>query len=297
MNVVEAERTHTEELEGLERVPRPEKVAEVERLTEIIREARAIYLTDFRGINVERMNQLRGKFRAEGVQYRIVKNKLLKLAANEAGLAEWVADLEGPTALAVGTDDAIAPAKVIKSFQDEHKREADYLGFKGGLLAGEPIDEAMFVRLASLPGRDELIAKLLYLLTYPMRGLVTVLSAVPRGLVYALEDYRKQRIEGGEVPEALPGSGEAEEAEVEGEETGAEAGATSEVADDAAADDAAEEKAAEAAADGSESAAAEAEASDVAEDETAVADGDEKAAEAAADGGEADSSEAGAEEN
>jgi large subunit ribosomal protein L10 len=301
MNVAEAERTHAEELEELGRPPREEKVAEVQRLLGIIKESRGVYLTDFRGINVERMNELRSKFREQGVQYTIVKNNLLKLAADEAGLSEWVAGLEGPTALAIGTEDPVAPAKVIRDFQEEHKREADYLAFKGGLLAGEPIEVDTFTRLATLPSREELIAKLLYLLTYPMRGLVTVLSGVPRALVYALEDYRKQRIEGGETPEPPAGEApaEGEETEASAEEAaGAEDGteAEAEQEDEAEADPSSggaddeeakadeESKEASADADGAETGSAEA--------QEASADESTKAAEAGDDGGEPDAVEA-----
>lgn len=211
MEVAEAGLTHGEKLEQLEREPRPEKVAEVERLQKVIEESRGVFLTDFRGINVERMNDLRSRFREKGVEYRIVKNSLLRRAAEGAGLSDWIADLEGPTAIAVGIEDPVAPAKVIRSFREEFKREADYLTFKGGLLAGEIIDEAVFTRLATLPDRDELVSRLLYLLTYPMRGLVTVLSGVPRGLVYALEDLRRKRAEESGEGEAA-GAPEAEEA-------------------------------------------------------------------------------------
>jgi large subunit ribosomal protein L10 len=195
MNVVEAEITHAEELAGLSREPRPDKVAEVERLKKVIEESRGIFLTDFRGIDVERMNELRTRFRDRGIEYRIVKNNLLKRAADGVGLGDWISDLVGPTAMAVCVDDAIAPARVIKEFRDAYRREEGLLAFKGGLLAGEIIDEQTFQRLSTLPGRDELIARLLYLLTYPMRGLVTVLSGLPRNLVYALEDLRKTRAE------------------------------------------------------------------------------------------------------
>jgi large subunit ribosomal protein L10 len=218
MNVVEAELTHSEELEQLDRKPRPEKVAEVERLAKVIQESRGVFLTDFRGINVERMNDLRARFREAGVDYRIIKNNLLKRAADDVGLADWIADLEGPTAMAVGVDDPIASARVIRKFREAYRREGEFLNFKGGLLAGEIIDETTFMRLAMLPSREELIAKLLYLLTYPMRGLVTVLSGLPRNLVYALEDLRSKRVE--ETPEETPEEAPeeaGEEAPAEGE--------------------------------------------------------------------------------
>jgi len=193
MNVAEAKLTHTEELKRAERPPRQEKVEEVERIKGVLTAAAGIYLTDFRGIDVEKMNDLRLRFREAGAEYTIVKNNLLKRAAVDAGLEGWVDDLVGPTAMAVGQEDPVAPAKVIKGFQDDNRRAGDFLEFKGGLLLGEVIEVSTFKRLSTLPGHDELIAKLLYLLTYPMRGLVTVLSAVPGKLVYALEDLRKKR--------------------------------------------------------------------------------------------------------
>ncbi len=196
MNVAQAELTHTEELRQLSRPPRSEKVAAVERLCRILQESDGIFLTDFRGITVARMTMLRNRFRAQGVEYRIVKNNLLKRAAVEAGFGDWIPRLEGPTAMAVCASDPMAGAKVIRDFQEEFKREAEYLAFKGGLLQGKAIDIAGFTRLATLPSREQLIAQLLYLLTYPMRGLVTALAGVPRKLVWGLEDLRKKRSSG-----------------------------------------------------------------------------------------------------
>ncbi len=220
MTSAEAQITHEEELAKLEREPRPEKVAEVARLQQVLEQSKGVFLTDFRGLDVAKMNELRTRFREQGVQYKVVKNTLLMRAAVDAGLDEWLEGLEGPVAMAVGLEDPVAPAKVIDTFRDDHKREGDYLTFKGGVLNGEPIDEATFHRLASLPGREELIANLLYLLTYPMRGLVTVLSGLPRSLVYALEDLRKMRESGeleGPADEAAPAQAE-EVAEEQDEE-------------------------------------------------------------------------------
>jgi large subunit ribosomal protein L10 len=194
MNLPPVETTHTDELRELARPPRPEKVAEVERLCRILQASDGVFLTDFRGITVARMTMLRNRFRAQGIEYRIVKNNLLKRAAVAAGLGEWIPRLEGPTAVAVCAHDPVAGAKVIRDFQEEYKREAEYLTFKGGLLQGKQIDERGFVRLATLPGREQLVAQLLYLLTYPMRGLVTVLAGVPRKLVLGLEDLRRKRL-------------------------------------------------------------------------------------------------------
>jgi large subunit ribosomal protein L10 len=234
MNVTDTELTHAEILAGMERPPRPEKVAEVERLQAILKGSAAVYLTDYRGINVEMMNDLRRRFREAGVEFTIVKNSLLKRAADSAELPAWIADMEGPTALAIGVEDPVAPARVIREFQEEFKRQAEFLVFKAGLLEGEAIEADTFQKLATLPGREELIAKLLYMLTWPLRGLVTALSGLPRNLVFALEDLRKKRAE--DEPAAEPAAeaeadvtdqaaAEAAEpaAEAEGE-SGAEAG-------------------------------------------------------------------------
>ncbi|MFC1500484.1 50S ribosomal protein L10 [Candidatus Zixiibacteriota bacterium] len=198
MNVVEAERSHGEELQELQRPPRTEKVAEVERIEGMLKESASVFLTDFRGIDVEMMNDLRGRFREADVQFKIVKNNLLIRAADKADLPGWVSDLVGPTAMASHVADPVAPARVIKSFQDDHRRRGDFLTFKGGLLEGEVIEKPTFDKLASLPGREELIGKLLYVLSSPIQGLLNVLSGVPRSLVYALEDMRKKR-ESGEI--------------------------------------------------------------------------------------------------
>jgi len=243
MTSAEAEITHEEELAQLEREPRPEKVAEVVRLQKVLEESKGVFLTDFRGLDVAKMNELRSRFREQGVQYKVVKNTLLMRAADDAGLEGWLEGLEGPVAMAVGLEDPVAPARIIDTFRADHKREGDYLLFQGGVLNGEPIDESTFHRLASLPGREELISRLLYLLTYPMRGLVTALSGLPRNLVYALEDLREKRESGeieGPAGEAEPA--EAEEEKAEEEEKKAEEEETAEEAEPEEAEKAEEEE-------------------------------------------------------
>ena len=193
MNVVEAERTHTEELQELQRPPRAEKVAEVERIEGMLKDSASVFLTDFRGIDVEMMNDLRGRFREADVHFKIVKNNLLIRAADNADISGWISDIVGPTAMASCVEDPVAPARIIKSFRDDHRRRGDFLAFKGGLLEGEIIEQSTFDKLASLPSKDELIAKLLYVLGSPIQGLLNVLTGVPRSIVYALEDLRKKR--------------------------------------------------------------------------------------------------------
>lgn len=218
MNVVEAERSHTEDLQDLQRPPRPEKVAEVERIEGVLKDSASVFLTDFRGIDVEMMNDLRGRFKEADVQFTIVKNNLLIRAANNADLPDWVADLVGPTAMAIGLADPIAPARVIKSFRDDHRRQGDFLVFKGGLFEGEVIEKRTFEKLASLPSREDLIGKLLFVLSSPIQGLMNVLSGVPRSIVQVLEDLRKKR-ESEEIAEPEPEPGPEPGPEPEREET------------------------------------------------------------------------------
>ncbi len=265
MNVVEAESSHTEELQDLQRPPRPEKVAEVERLEGVLKDCASVFLTDYRGINVAMMNDLRGRFREADVQFRIVKNNLLIRAADNVDLPDWVNDLVGPTAMAVGLADPVAPARVIKSFQDDHRRKGDFLLFKGGLLEGEIIEQSTFMKLASLPSREELLSRLVWVINSPLQGLVNVLTGVPRGLVTALDDLRRKR-ESGDI--AGPESDVASEADVEqpgdepvdetGEESAEEASeaagseADVEQPGDEPVDEAGEESAEEASAEGSD---------------------------------------------
>lgn len=247
MSAVETASTHADDLALLSREPRPEKVAEVERLERILRESEAVYLTDFRGLDVAKISELRARFRAQETTFTIVKNNLLKRAAVSAGHTGWLEGLEGPVALAVTDHDPIAPAKVIGKFRDDFKREGTYLEFKAGLVQGVVIDDEGFKRLITLPGREELIGKLLYLLTFPMRGLLTVLTGLPRSLVYALEDLRTQRAAAaGSTGEAASGLEAAEAAPAEPEAAESAPAPESEGGDTAAREPEATETAAEA---------------------------------------------------
>ncbi|MFC1530548.1 50S ribosomal protein L10 [Gemmatimonadota bacterium] len=289
MNVVEAERSHDEELQDLQRPPRPEKVAEVERLEGVLKDSASVFLTDFRGIDVAMMNDLRGRFREADVQFKIVKNNLLIRAADNVELPGWMTDLEGPTAMAVSLADPVAPARVIKSFQDDHRRRGDFLVFKGGLLEGEIIEQSMFVKLASLPSREELLSRLVWIISSPLQGLVNVLTGVPRALVTALDDLRKKR-ESGEI--ANPASPESQSDQIAGPES--EAAAEEPEADqsgDEPVDEAGEESAEETSAESSDVSGADEESEEVKDEASGEGDADTGEPDAAAPVGESDASE------
>lgn len=170
-------------------MPRPEKVDEVGRLQGRLRNASAVILTDFRGLTVGEITVLRGRLRAAGAEYRVVKNRLLAIAGQAAGIDGLAPYLEGPTAAAFVSTDPIAVAKAIQEFI----RQTRKLVIKGSVVAGHVYDEAQTKALAELPGRSELLARVVGSIAGPLAGLQAVLSGLPRNLVYALDQVRRQR--------------------------------------------------------------------------------------------------------
>jgi large subunit ribosomal protein L10 len=168
---------------------RPEKVTEVERLQERLGRATAVILTDFRGLTVAEITQLRGKLREAGVEYRVVKNRLLGIAAKSAGVEDFGTLLEGPTAAAFAAGDPVAAAKILQDFS----RMSRKLAIKGSIVSGRVYDESRTRALADLPSRHELLARTVGGIAAPLSRLAGVLAAVPRGLVIAIDQLRKQR--------------------------------------------------------------------------------------------------------
>lgn len=170
-------------------MPRPEKVAQVEALTERLQRAQSVLAADYRGLTVKEMGELRSQMRQAGVEVKVVKNTLARLAADEAQVADLKGFLEGPTVLAFAYDDPTAPAKILDQFARQHKQ----LEIKGGVLNGAAMDVDGVRQLAQLPGREELLGQVLRGMQGPLTGLAYVLSGVPRALVYALDALRRQR--------------------------------------------------------------------------------------------------------
>ena len=118
---------------------RPEKVAVVNEVYEKLTKAQSVVLVDFRGLTVQEATELRKKLREAGVELKVTKNTLTRLAAEKADLKDLHAYLEGPTALAFGYEDPVSPAKILSDFAKDHKK----LELKGGVLEGRVIDQAM----------------------------------------------------------------------------------------------------------------------------------------------------------
>lgn len=168
---------------------RPEKVRMVEEIADRLKRSQAVVLTDYRGLDVKAITELRAKLREAGAELKVVKNTLTRLAAQSVEIEGLDSYLEGPTAAAFSYSDAVAAAKVISDFAKAH----DALQVKAGVLNGKVISAEEVVALAKLPSREELVAKVLWGLQSPIAGLVNVLNGPVRGLVYALEAIRKQK--------------------------------------------------------------------------------------------------------
>lgn len=170
-------------------MPTEKKVAVVKEVAEQLKRAKSVFLTDFTGLNVEEINQLRRSCREASVEYRVVKNTLVKRSFESAGCEELGAYLDGPTALAFGLEDPVAPAKVISEFAKKiDKPKIKACLFEGVLVGTDKIEE-----IANLPGREELLAKLVGTLNAPLYNLAGALGGVLRNFVYVIDAVRREK--------------------------------------------------------------------------------------------------------
>ena len=169
---------------------RTQKEHEVEYLGETIGHGAHAFLVDFAGLDVTRSTDLRTRLRARDGKMRIVKNRLAKLAFAGRALGQAETAFVGQTAIVypIG-DDAVAIAKVLRDFNEEHEVGS----VKMGLVDGQLITPEEFQSFADLPSRDELVAKVLYLMQYPITGLATALSSILRNFVVVLDAVRQER--------------------------------------------------------------------------------------------------------
>lgn len=147
------------------------KKAKVEELSEKFKKAKMIVFTEYRGITVEDDTKLRAQIRTNGDDYCVVKNSTILHALKAAGI-EGVDTLEGPTAVVVGYEDYVAPAKVANDFAKDH----DFYTIKGGVMDGKVIDVAEVKKLATLPSKETLYAMLASALLGNIRNLAVVLD-------------------------------------------------------------------------------------------------------------------------
>ena len=169
---------------------RREKEETVLKLQEQFSRSKIVILTDYSGLNAEKINRLRNELRKFSVEYQVVKNSLLKLASKGTDLELMGSFFIGPTALVLSyNDDPISPAKALTNFSKDHPE----LQIKAGVLDGKVIDFSQISALADLPGREVLLGRMLSLFTSSLSGLMGVLSGVPRKFIHVLAAIKAEK--------------------------------------------------------------------------------------------------------
>jgi large subunit ribosomal protein L10 len=170
-------------------VRRNDKGKEIENLRKDFTDARNVLLAGFQGLTVGQDTELRRAIRAVGSRYRVVKNTLAKRAAQGTALEPIKERFTGSSAVAYNAEDPVSLAKAITTYAKTHPR----LVFKAGVVEGRVIDLADLNQIASLPSKEELISKLMFLLNTGAQRLAGVVQAVPRNLAVVMEQAGKEK--------------------------------------------------------------------------------------------------------
>ena len=198
---------------------RPEKVAVVDEIRTKLAEADATVLTEYRGLTVHELADLRGSLRGSGTEYKVFKNTLARRAIEGAGYDEITSMFEGPVALAFVRGDAAAAAKALRDFG----RDNPALVVKGGLLGERVITPSEIAALADLPSRDIMLTQIAGMFQAPLTKAAGLFQAFTRNFAYGVQALIDERVAAGEaLPEATGAEAPAGE-ETAGEETAAEA--------------------------------------------------------------------------
>jgi large subunit ribosomal protein L10 len=171
---------------------REQKQKDLDALIEQFKNARAAMLVGFKGMTVPKDQELRNQLREAGISYAVVKNTLARKAAEGTVLEQASDQFKGVTAVALSNSDPVALSKAISKFT---KANPDVFSFKVGIVEGSVVALKDVEAIASLPSREELISKVLFLINAQAQRLVTVLSAVPRNLAIVVKQIGEQKSE------------------------------------------------------------------------------------------------------
>src|SRR5919107_1246629 len=175
---------------------RPEKVATVEEIKQKLEGAQAAVLTEYRGLKVGELANLRASLRAADAEYKVYKNTLARRAAEEAGLTELISLLEGPTAITFVKGDAVAVAKALR----DYSRTNAHLVVKGGILGTRIIQPNDITALADIEPREVLLAKIAGGFQAPLVKAAGLFQAFTRNMAYGMKALIDKRIAEGEAP-------------------------------------------------------------------------------------------------
>ena len=172
-------------------MPSQKNIDEVKVLTDKLETASAVYFTDYLGLDVESITNLRSEFFHASVEFRVTKNTLLKLAADKMNIEGLDNFLVGSTAIAISFDEPTSPAKVLKRFTKEH----DKPNVKAILFDGEVLEGSEYRKFANLPSKDELLSKFVIMLNSPMTILARTISSPMENLVNVLNNLKNEKSE------------------------------------------------------------------------------------------------------
>jgi|TARA_B110000263_G_scaffold171644_1_gene149627 large subunit ribosomal protein L10 len=170
-------------------MPNTKNINQVEQLTDKLSKAKAVYFTEYHGLNVEDITKLRREFSKVDVEFKVAKNTLIKLAADNNKLKGLDPYLSGSTAIAISYEDPTGPARVLKAFKKEHELP----DIKGIIFEGEVLDGKEFKRIADLPTKDQLLAMLASSLSSPMTQLALTLKSSMTDLGNVLSNLKDQK--------------------------------------------------------------------------------------------------------
>jgi large subunit ribosomal protein L10 len=170
-------------------VPNKQKLETVAAVKEKLAETKSLVVADYRGLSVDKMTELRAKLRQEGVELKVVKNRLAKIALKESGMDPMDPYLKGMTTIAFGIKDPVSPAKVLAAFAKDNEK----LQIIGGQMDNRLLDAAAINELALLPSREVLLGRLLGSLTSPISKVAYGLNQTVAKTVYAFDAIARQK--------------------------------------------------------------------------------------------------------
>ena len=170
-------------------MPNTKNINQVEQLTDKLAKAKAVYFTEYHGLNVEDITDLRREFSKNGIEFKVAKNTLIKLAANNNKLTGLNSLLTGSTAIALSYDDPTGPARILKQFRKEHELPE----VKGIIFDGEILEGKEFERIADLPTKEQSLSMLVSALSSPMTQLALTLKSSMTDLGNALSNIKDQK--------------------------------------------------------------------------------------------------------
>ena len=170
-------------------MPNSKNIEQLKELSDSFSRAKAVYFTEYHGLNVGDLTKLRSEFFKADVEYKVAKNTLIRLAAEENKISGLEELLKGSTALAIAYDEPVSPAKVIKKFTKEN----DLPSVKGILFEGQFLPGEEFKKLANLPSKEESLSILVTMLKSPVQKLASTLNAPMQSLAGVLNNLKEKK--------------------------------------------------------------------------------------------------------